>query len=71
MTIEEVKNNIGEIVWHIGLGKVKIEWDQDTGYVKISNPDDPLQFFFENEHNLHRLELIKQHYEKAKIQKDS
>ena len=62
MTIEEVRNSIGEIVWHIGLGKVKIEWDESTGYVKLSNPNDPSQFFFENQDNLQRLELIKQHY---------
>ena len=60
MTIEEVRNNIGEIVWHIGFGNAKIEyWDNENRCVKISNPDDPSQSFFENEHNLHRLELIK------------
>jgi len=59
MTIEEVRNSIGEIVWHIGLGKVKIEWVESTGYVKLSNPNDPSQFFFENQDNLQRLELIK------------
>jgi len=57
MEIEEVKNNIGKTVWHIGLGKAIIkEYDEKEKTVLLANPINENERVKENQ--LHRLELL-------------
>lgn len=57
MTVEEIKNNIGKIVWHIGLGKAKIkEWHEKSNSVLIVNPENEKEGYYEA--LLHRLEEL-------------
>lgn len=56
MTIEEIKNHIGKIVWHIGLGAVKIKsFDKEKEGVVLVNPSNEEEEVFETK--LYRLEI--------------
>ena len=58
MTVEEIKNNIGQIVWHIGFGNCKIkEWDERNQLVILLNPKDNKLWIAEGK--LHRLEFLR------------
>ena len=59
MTLEETKDNIGEIVHHIGLGKALIaEVNEQEEIVVLVNPFDKRYIRVETFSNLHRLEII-------------